>query len=158
MRSYLATLAVAALSLAAPTVAHAEWHSAAHNGATCIPYPHADQSTALPYQSFLYGFKNMAFCHIVVPNTWTLSQLSYVLFTVNQGGATPMRISLCVTDPYGGAPTCGAERTTSPGLNINWVTLPSPLPSSAQLAYLQVRFPPSEISRVFEFVPVFYRP
>lgn len=158
MRTLLATLAVAALTLTAPTGAHAESYATAHNGATCIPYPHADPSTAVPYQSFLYGFKNMAFCHIVVPNGWTLSRLSYVLYTVNQGGANPMRISLCVTDVYGGAPTCGAERTTSFGLNVNWVTLPSPLPSGAQLAYLQVRFPTSEVSRVFEFVPAFYRP
>lgn len=151
-------MGLVALFVTAPTAAQAESYATAHNGATCIPYPHNDVSTAVPYQSFLYGFRNMAFCHIVVPNGWTLRQLSYVLYSVQQGGVNPMRISLCVSDVWGGAPTCGPEQTTSPGVNVNWVTLPSPLPSGAQLAYLQVRFPVSEVSRVFEFVPAFYRP
>jgi hypothetical protein len=157
MRTGLAALVLAILILFAPTAARAEWYGTAHNGATCIPYPHAS-TTAVPYQSFLYGFRNMAFCHIVIPNTWMLDQLSYVLYTVNQGGPNPMRISLCVTDAYGGAPTCGSERTTGPGLNVNWVTLPAPLPGGASLAYLQVIFPAGEVSRVFEFAPAFYRP
>ena len=157
MRTGLTALALAILILFAPTAARAEWYGTAHNGATCMPYPHAP-TTAMPYQSFLFGFRNMAFCHIVIPDTWMLDQLSYVLYTVNQGGANPMRISLCVTDAYGGAPTCGSERTTGPGLNVSWVALPAALPSGATLAYLWVRFPPGDVSRVFEFAPAFFRP
>jgi hypothetical protein len=157
MRTGLTALVLAILILFAPTAARAEWYGTAHNGATCIPYPQA-ATTAVPYQSFLFGFRNMAFCHIVIPNTWTLDQLSYVLYTVYQGGGQPMRISLCVTDAYGGTPACGSERTTDPGLNVNWVALPAPLPAGASLAYLQVMFPAGEVSRVFEFVPAFFRP
>lgn len=157
-RSLLARLLFTGLVLTMPAIARAESHYTVNNGATCIPYPHADSTTAARWLNVLYGFKNMAFCHVAVPNGWSVAQLSYMLYTVHQGGTSPMRISLCVADAYGGSPNCGTEKTTSSGLNVNWVSPPSPVPAAASVAFLMIRFPPGEFSRVFEVIPVFYRP
>lgn len=154
----LARLLLTGLVLTMPALARAESYYTVNNGATCVPYPYADSTTAALWQSVLYGFKNLASCHIAIPNGWHVGQLSYMLYTVNQGGTSPMRISLCVVDAYGGSPNCGTERTTSPGLNVNWAAPPAPIPSGVSAAFLLIRFPPGEVSRVFQVTPVFFRP
>ncbi|WP_157986067.1 hypothetical protein [Teichococcus vastitatis] len=50
------------------------------NGATCIPYPPYDTTVAVPYQHWLYAFRESAFCHITMPPNWSVDNLSYVLF------------------------------------------------------------------------------
>src|SRR6266496_6628653 len=75
----IAAVLVAAALSAFPSTARAEFYSEAYNGATCIPYPWSS-SAGIPYQHWLYGFNNSAYCHFPVPNGWLVSQLSYVLF------------------------------------------------------------------------------
>lgn len=156
-RAVVTQFLVAGLMLTAPTLARAETHATVKNGATCIPYPN-ESYVGIAYLSWLWGFRDMATCHVEIPNGWSVNQLSYMLYTVSQDGASPMTISLCVANPYGGAHACGSPRTTTPGLNINWVAPPAPMPAAAGVAYLVIRFPHGEYSRVLQVIPVFYRP
>lgn len=147
------------LALLLPSPTPAETRSDVYNGATCIPYPPFDSSNAVPYSHWLYGFRQSAFCHFVIPDDWRVDDISYVLFhgLVNPGDG-PMRVRLCVYGAIGLARSCGTERTLpdSGNFSTNWVALPGDMPSSPIGAYLSVRFP-NRISVVAYFVPVFNR-
>jgi len=140
-------------ALLAPVLARAESYEEAYNGATCIPYPPFNSSNAAPYTHFLFGFQQSAFCHFIVPNGWSVDDLSYVLVSGSTSSGS-MRIRLCV---YSGlTSTCGTERTLSSSIPINWVSPPSPIPTYASGAYLSVIFP-NAISTVRQFHVAWYR-
>jgi len=160
MRKALSLLLVAATAAGfAPGAASAETRSDVVNGATCIPYPPFDTSNAVPFSFFLYGFGQSAYCHFTMPDGWSARDLSYVLFVGTVGsGSQPMRVRLCIYRSSGLATTCGSERTITPGgFPVNWVSPPSSLPSSAQGAYLSVRFPDGVVSTLQNIVPVWSR-
>lgn len=149
---------MAAMLSVFPSTARAEMFSEAYNGATCISYPPYNTSIAVPYQHWLYGFGGMAFCHFPVPNGWLVDKLSYVLFEGSSPSASaPVHVRLCVSSYSSTAVTCGTEATMSGTSAVNWVALPSPMPSSAATAFLSVSFP-SGVSTLQHFYPVWYRP
>lgn len=155
MKQLTIPLLLAAM-LAAPTAASAETHEDVYNGATCIPYPMSSSTsvTGLPYSSFLYGFRQSAFCHITMPGDWRASQLSYVVFVGSTSTADPLRVRLCLYD--GLTSTCGAERTISGSFGANWVAPPTP-PSYVSGAYLSVRFADGAVATFQQFIPVWSR-
>lgn len=154
-RRRLARPLIAATALLAPALGLAETRSDVYNGATCIPYPPFDSSNAVPFSHFLYGFRQSAYCHFTVPDTWTVDDLAYVLLTGSTSGSAPMRIRLCV---YSGlTSTCGAERTLASSMPVNWVAPPTSIPATATGAYVAVRFPNGDISTLQYFVPVWSR-
>ena len=143
-----------ALGLFGATALHAATYSEVVNGATCIGYPPYQNTTAVPYQHWLYGFSNRAFCHITMSSEWTVQNLSYVLFT----GAVPsgtMKVRVCV---HGGtlSVTCGPEVTISGSGTVNWAPPPSPLPKYATGAFLDVAFPGplGVVSTLNQYIPV----
>jgi len=158
MRHLLGPLAVAALlSIAGP--GSAETRADVYNGATCVPYPPFNSSNAVPYSHWLYGFRQMAFCHFTIPDDWTAEDISYVLFHgVANPGPAPLRVRLCVYDAFGLATSCGAERTLpdSGVFSTNWVA-PGGMPSSPMGAFLSVWFPTDTVSAFAYFIPVFSR-
>jgi hypothetical protein len=155
-RSWLSGVVMCGVVLAiAPSAAHAEMYSEAYNGAVCIPYPAFSTSAGVPYQHWLYGFSNSAFCHFPVPNGWAVSQLSYVLFEGTSPSNAPVRVRLCVSSFSSFAVTCGAEATLQGNAAINWVALPA-LPSNAATAFLSISFP-SGVSTIQHFYPVWFR-
>jgi hypothetical protein len=141
MKSLLLPLLAAALvAPLLPAATQAETRTDIYNGATCIPYPPFNSNDALPYSSWLYGFRHSAFCHFPVPDSWSVKNIDYVLFE----GSTPsdfesIRVRLCVY--YRQTQTCGVERSMSGSLGVNWVKLPSPMPTYVTGAYLSVAFP-----------------
>lgn len=154
MRSKLAVAGLV-LALVFPTQTLAQTQSQVVNGATCIPYPPFDASNAVPYQHFLFGLRQGAFCHFTMSNTRRVTDLAYVVLVGSvSSGTEPMRIRLCVYSASGFAHTCGFERTiTSGGFGLAVVPAPNTLPSSPMGAYLNVRFP-ANISTVQNFLPV----
>lgn len=147
--------AIAVAALLVPALAQAEQHEEAYNGATCIPYPPYNTANALPYSYLLYGLGQNAYCHFIVPNGWTVNDLSYVLFTGSvSSGTEPMRVRLCVYS--GTTSSCGTERTLTPGSTVNWVTPPSTVPAYSTGAYLSVRFPKS-LSTLRQYFVAWYR-
>jgi len=144
---------VATTALLLPSLAWAETHSEAYNGATCIPYPPFDASNAVPYSHFLYGFRQSAFCHFTIPNGWDVSNLSYVLFTTSVSSGT-LRVRLCVYSGF--TSTCGAERALTSSTPVSWVSPPSPIPTYASGGYLSISFP-NAVSTFQQYHVVFYR-
>lgn len=146
---------IAVAALLAPALAQAEQHEEAYNGATCIPYPPYNTTNGLPYTHLLFAYGQNAYCHFIVPNGWSVNDLSYVLFTGSiYSGTEPMRVRLCV---YSSSTTsCGPERTLTPGSTVNWVSPPSTAPAYATGAYLSVRFPKS-LSSLQQYFVYWYR-
>lgn len=148
------------LCFALSATSHAETRSDVYNGATCVPYPAFNSSNAVPYSFYLYGFRQSAYCHFMIPDDWAVTDLSYVLFhgVVNPGSG-PMRVRLCVYSAIGISTTCGTERTISDSGNFstNWVPVPSSMPNSPMGGYLSVRFPTDVVSTFNYFIPVFIR-
>jgi hypothetical protein len=142
---------VLAASFLTPWIVHADTRSDVLNGAVCIPYP--PYQDAIPYQFWLYGFNNSAYCHLTMPDEWSVNDLSYVLFTGSVSGDL-LRARLCVHNGHSLAVTCGAERTISSSGSVNWVARPVPLPPSAVGAYVVFRFPAGRISTVRSLIPV----
>jgi hypothetical protein len=134
----------------------AETHSENHNGATCIPYPPFNATNAVPYSNWLYGFRQSAFCHFTVPDTWSANQISYVLFE----GGTPssanlIRVRLCTY--YHTSAYCGAQSTISGSSTVNWVAPPTTMPSYVSGAFLSASFPTDVVSVFTNYIPVWYR-
>jgi len=124
------------------------------NGATCIPYPPYQTTTAVPYQHWLYGFREIAFCHITMPPGWSVEDLSYVLFNVSISSGT-LTARLCVHSGSFSV-TCGAPRTMSGSASIHWVAPPA-LPSFASGAFVQFQFPRDSVSTIQQLIPVWSR-
>ncbi len=143
---------LAALALGGASPADAATRSEVVNGATCIPYPAFNASTAMPYQHWLYGFGQRAYCHLSMVNDWPVTQLSYVLFS-GSVSAGVMTARLCV---HSGdfAVSCGASKTLTPSGSVNWVAPPSPLPSYPSGAFVQFDFPSGNVSTVRQLIPV----
>lgn len=157
MRTVITALAALLLYLNA-TPTSAETRSDIYNGGTCTPYPAFNSSNAATYTHFLYGFRQSAFCHIVIPDDWQVEDISYVLYhALTNAGAGPLRVRLCVYSAYGLSHTCGTESTISDGYGTNWVALPGNMPSSPMGAFLSVRFPTDRVSAFSYYIPVFYR-
>jgi hypothetical protein len=131
--------------------ARAETASEVMNGATCIPYPPYDTTVAVPYQHWLYAFRESAFCHITMPPSWSVDNLSYVLFQ----GTGALTARLCV---HSGTftVTCGAPRTISGGTSIQWVGPPM-LPSFASGAFVHIQIPSRSTATVQQLWPVWSR-
>jgi hypothetical protein len=143
--------------LLAPSLAAAETHSQAYNGATCIGYPAYNTTNHHPYSYWMYGFSQSAFCHFNVPSGWSVHDLSYVLFEAFVGPSSPpLRVRLCVY-VTGSSAVCGTERTIAAGGSVNWVSPPATIPTWASGAYLSVQFPAGHVSMFYQFVPVFIR-
>jgi hypothetical protein len=126
------------------------------NGATCIPYPYpssTQSSFAIPYQHWLYGFRETAYCHLTMSSDWTVKNLSYVLFTGSTSGGV-LTARLCV---HSGefTVTCGSQRTSS-GSIVNWVAPPS-MPAYVSGAFIHFKFPTGEVSTIRELVPVWIK-
>jgi hypothetical protein len=154
MKALLMTCLLVAALGALPDPAAAQDRADSYNGASCTGYPAYDASSTVPFGHFLYGFRNMAFCHFPMPDNFTPRDLWYVLFVGRApAGVGPVRFSLCVYVPLGSA-TCGPERTLTPTTSVNWVAPPE-IPDYAMGAYLQVRFPAGGVS-VLENFSVFW--
>ncbi|MXP66148.1 hypothetical protein E0493_22735 [Roseomonas sp. M0104] len=151
-RCLQASLIVLATVLGFP--ARAETATEVINGATCIPYPPNDSTSAVPYQHWLYVFREIAFCHITMPPGWSVDDLSYVLFNAALSSGT-LTARLCV---HSGTftVTCGAPRTLSAGATLQWVQ-PPVVPSSASGAFVQLQFPRGSVSSIRQLVPVWIR-
>jgi hypothetical protein len=134
--------------------ARAETATEVINGATCIPYPPYDTTSAVPYQHWLYVFRELAFCHITMPPGWSVDDLSYVLFNAALSSGT-LTARLCV---HLGTftVTCGAPRTLSGGATLQWVQ-PPVVPSSASGAFVQIQFPRGSTSSIRQLVPVWIK-
>jgi hypothetical protein len=141
------------------------------NGGECLPYPPyspTGNSGGIYWQHFLYAFSNgAAFCHLRMTQEWPVSTLSYVLYNgVPVNGIFTAR--LCVHTGMSAVSTCGNPSTipTSGGVlgvfYTNYVLPPSPLPTDAAGAYLQITFPfaqtPTYEGVVLEVLPVWYNP
>lgn len=133
------------------SVVRADTRSDVLNGATCIPYP--PYQDGIPYQFWLYGFGNSAYCHLTMPDQWSVNDLSYVLFTASVSGDL-LRARLCVHTGNSLSVTCGSERTISSSGSVNWVAPPVSMPSFASGAYVHFRFPNGRISTIRQLVPV----
>lgn len=158
MKRSLLTLLIAVLSIAAvPVASNAETHSENYNGATCLGYPPFVTTNSLPFQNWLYGFRQVAYCHFTVPNTWWPEQISYVLVEgVTESAGDLMRIRLCMY--YRTTSTCGTEKTLSGLSGVNWAGPPGTMPTFVTGAYLFVRFPTEKVSVVTNYRPVWSRP
>lgn len=144
------------MATALPNTSVAETRVDTYNGATCISYPPFNTNNGLPYQSWLYGFGQGAYCHFQVPDGWTVDDISYVLFEGSSSTSLDnIRVRLCVY--YRMSQTCGAERTMSGTSGINWVTLPASMPNYVTGAYLSVSFPAGKVSTFQNFMPVWQR-
>ena len=156
MRAAAAGMCVAA-TLLTPRPANAETHTQVYNGATCVAYPPNDNTVAVPYTYFLYGFKESASCHIMMPDGWTVNELYYVQFAGRApAGPESVRVRLCVYEA-GSAPVCGHEGALTPGTRVGWVLPPATIPAYATGAYLEVRFPRGQVTVFDQFIPVWYR-
>jgi hypothetical protein len=112
--------------------------------------------SGLNYQHWLYGFNDVAFCHLTMPGDWPLSTLSYVLFT---GWTQPFQVvtaRLCV-HAYDLAVACGDPATISGDVyQVNYV-LPPPLPPYADGAFVRFDFPSGSVSGITELIPVWIK-
>jgi hypothetical protein len=150
-------LLVAASVLCAPLAAQAASTEEVIDGGTCIPYPPYERAnntfSGLNYQHWLYGFNNIAFCHLTMTSDWPLNTLSYVLFT---GWTQPFQVvtaRLCV-HAYDLAVACGNPATISGDVyQVNYV-LPPALPPYADGAFVRFDFPSSSVSGIIELIPV----
>jgi hypothetical protein len=125
------------------------------NGATCIPYPPYQTSVAVPYQHWLYGFSQTAYCHLTMSDEWPVQNLSYVLFTGLSGGVLTARLYVHSGDL---SVTCGASATISGGgYGVNWVAPPSPMPPYASGAFMQFTMPSGQVSTINQLIPVWYK-
>jgi len=125
------------------------------NGATCMPYPPYGSSNvaAVPYQHWLYGFGQGAFCHLTMSDEWPVETLSYVLFSglTNAGSLTAR---LCVHDSSLTV-SCGPTRSISgTSTSVNWVPMPPSIPPYATGAFVQITFPSGTVSTLNELIPV----
>jgi hypothetical protein len=165
LRQVLLTGCVAALGLAwTATPTKAASFDEVINGGECLPYPPynpaINQNTGLNWQYWLYGFNGMAFCHLRMTSDWQLQNLSYVLYNMTINGPT-VTVRLCVDDGISLAVTCSAPRTEPPpgslgGFVADWVAPPA-LPPYADSAYLQVNFPPNQVTLIQQIIPVWYK-
>lgn len=144
--------ALAAVAVLAPTVCGAQIHADTYNGATCIPYPAFNAANAVPYSSWLYGFRHSAYCHFPIPSGRSVGELSFVFFLGSSPSSAPVRVRLCVYHRM--TTSCGAEQTMTGWDAAGWVLPPSPMPSFASGAYLAVGFP-NGVSTLQQFIPVF---
>ncbi len=157
MRTPFAALVALLLYLSAAPAA-AETRSDLYNGGTCNPYPAFNSTNAVPIFHYLYGFRQSAYCHMVIPEDWRVEDISYVLYHgLANSGAGPMRVRLCVYNAYGLSSTCGAETTIAGGYGTNWVAPPAGMSSAAMGAFLSVRFPTDRVSAIAYYIPVFIR-
>jgi hypothetical protein len=148
---------VAALVLCAPLAALAVSTEEVIDGSTCIPYPPYEAAnntfSGVNWQHWLYGFNDLAFCHLMMPGDWPLNTLSYVLFTGWTNQSNVLTARLCV-HPFDLTVACGSAATISgPPYQVNYVTLP-PLPPDANGAFVQVNFPSNSVSGIIELTPV----
>jgi hypothetical protein len=150
LRHYMCVLLFVALC-SAPAVTWAQTHSEVINGATCIPYPPFERSNAIPYQHYLFAFRQSAFCHLTMSNDWTVTDLRYVLFSGNTSGG-PISARLCLHDSFRSI-TCGAVSTLT-SFPVNWVAPPSPVPSYSTGGYVAFSFPSGTVSLIYELIPV----
>jgi hypothetical protein len=143
-------------ALGAPSPLYAATRDEVINGATCIPYPPYRTDVAIPYTHFLYGFSQLAYCHLTMSDEWPVQKLSYVLFSGYSNVVLTAR--LCV---HSGdfAVTCGLPKTiTSGGFPVNWVTPPSPMPTYASGAFMQFTMPAGQhVSVIHQLNPVWIK-
>jgi hypothetical protein len=139
-------------ALGAPSLVSATTALEVINGATCIPYPPYQTTVGVPYQHWLYGFSQTAYCHLTMSDQWPVQNLSYVLFTGSTSGGV-LTARLCV---HAGdfSVTCGASKTISGGYGVNWVAPPSPMPTYASGAFVQFTMPSGQVSTIQELIPV----
>jgi hypothetical protein len=155
-RSLIPLLILFSCAATTPATSKAEIYSEIYNGATCIPYPAFNAANAVPSNNWLLGFRDRAFCHFPVPNTWSAEQISYVVFE----GGTPsssdlIRVRLCMYHYI--STSCGTERTISGSDRVNWVAPPATMPSSVMGAYMSVSFPNGVVSFFTNYSPLWYR-
>jgi hypothetical protein len=155
LRLAVCCVALCPISASAPVDAASTYQVI--EGGQCIPYPGYQSGSSysgINWQHFLYGFRDMAFCHLTMTDVWPLSALSYVLFT---GWTQPNQVltaRLCV-HAFDLAVTCGASATISGGVyQVNLVFPPSPLPPDADGAFVQFNFPTDSVSGITEVLPV----
>lgn len=153
MRRIPLVLALALVcSAGVSATASAQTRTEVINGATCIPYPPFDATNAAPYNHFLYGFRQSAFCHINMSNDWRVGDIAYVLLTASTSDvSTPIKIRLCVYGSGSLSVSCSGEKNLT---TVNWVALPGSLPSSPAGAFVRLRFPTGKISTIRSVIPV----
>lgn len=140
-------------ALWASSAVQAATNSEVINGATCIPYPPYQTTVSVPYQHWLYGFGQTAFCHLTMSSDWTVNNLSYVLFSGSVSSGV-LKARLCLHSGEFSV-TCGPESTISAGgFPVNWVAPPSPMPPSSSGAFVQFTFPAGQVSTVRQLIPV----
>jgi hypothetical protein len=125
------------------------------DGGQCIPYP---GTAGINWQHFLYGFNNMAFCHLTVTDAWPLSTLSFVVFTGFTQPGQVVTARLCV-HAYDLTVTCGSPGTISGGAGIGAVGVvypPALLPPLTHGAFVQFNFPSNSVSGIIELLPYWY--
>ena len=153
---WLLIVFAAAVALLAAPPANAETRSDTYAGATCTPYPH-NSDNSHPYQSYLYGFRQTAYCHFTRPEDWNMDQLAFVLFEASvETGTEPLRARLCFYATI--TSVCGDERRVAPrGMTIAWVGPPASPPRFSTGGYLQLTFPRDRITLFSHFVPFWSR-
>jgi hypothetical protein len=138
--------------------AFAAEHEEVINGATCVPYPPYGNAAvaAVPYQHWLYGFGQSAFCHLTMSDEWQVNSLNYVLFSgLTNAGSLTARLCLHSGDS---TVTCGPTRSISgPSLSVNWVPMPTTIPPFATGAFVQITFPPGTVSVLYQLIPVWIK-
>jgi hypothetical protein len=153
-------LLVAALILCASLAAQGATKEEVIDGGTCIAYPPYETAnntlSSINYDHWLYGFNDIAFCHLIMTSDWPLNTLSYVLFTGVTQSSQVVTARLCV-HAYDLAVACGGAATISgPDYQVNYV-LPPALPPSADGAFVQFNFPASSVSTINELIPVWFK-
>jgi hypothetical protein len=153
-------LLVAALLLCVPVAAQAGFKADVIDGGACIPYPGyispASGYSGINYQHWLYGFSDVAFCHLTMHLDWPLNALQYVEFIGETQPSQVVTARLCVHG-FDMTVTCGNPVNLSGGgFQANFVFPPS-LPPNADGAFVQFSFPQNIVSVITQVTPVWFK-
>ena len=126
------------------------------NGGTCVPYPNFGSSNTggVPYQHWLYGFRQSAYCHFDLHDDTRASNLWYAVVNGSASTVGPVRLRLCTYRVGSLSVSCGTESTLSGNASVALLYPPSGA-SSPYGAFVHVRFPNGGVSTIRNIVAAF---